>query len=277
MRKLVLVIAFFVCSLTASYGQVWGAQGATWHYEFDDFGKGFYTYTYSGDTVIDGYSCQKIDVELQWIIAGSNGTTSPGSLDQYVQITRYSNDSVFWYKDDAFFLLYDFGASIGDQWVIHEGPSFFDPECDTVSIVSVSDTGMMTINGQSLRFIELNYVQGQYSISGRAIERMGVANDNWYPQNLLFPSQVTCDTNIITEYFFNHFRCYTDNALGTYSVVSEACDLPLTTLSLSEIKFESEKQVERVYDLLGREVEHPKHQMVILLYSDGSLEKRYID
>ncbi len=274
LKSILLILGIF--AVTFSHAQVWGVPGATWHYEFDDFGQGFYTYTYSGDTIVDGFNCQKIDVELQWIITG-NGVTIPGALNQYTEITRFSNDSVFWYRNNDFFLLYDFGASIGDQWVIHQGGNLFDPECDTTSIVSVSDTGVVTINGQDLRFIELTYVQGQYAMNGRAIERIGVANASWHPQNLPFPGQVTCDSNIITEYFFHHFRCYTDNDLGTYSTVNEACDQPTATLYLEELLIKDDKEVIRMFNLLGREIQNPKNELVIILYSDGSTEKKFID
>lgn len=261
-----------------SFGQVWGKTGATWHYEFYDyssFSGGLYSLYYSGDTIVDGYACQKITVERQHIVTDMNGITSLGGMDSYTQITRYSGDSVFWYKDDEFFLMYDFGASVGDQWVIHQGDNAFDPECDTTSIVSVSDTGMMNVNGQNLKYIELTYVQGQYAINGRAIETMGVCSANWSPWNFTFPLPITCDTNTISEYYYNQFRCYTNDFLGTYNALSEPCDLPLLTLSSTNEEVVEEKKLLKMYDGLGRETNQVSQGLIFMYYSDGAVEKRW--
>lgn len=44
----------------------------------------------------------------------------------------------------------------------------------------------------------------------------------------------------------------------------------------TEVSLE-EKEVVGMYDLLGREIKNPKNELVITLYSDGSMEKKFVD
>ena len=67
------------------------------------------------------------------------------------------------------------------------------------------------------------------------------------------------------------------NDLGTYSTVNEACDQPTATLYLEELLIKDDKEVIRMFNLLGREIQNPKNELVIILYSDGSTEKKFID
>lgn len=137
--SLLLVVAF------QSNAQVWGNLGAKWHYVYSSFDVGLLTVTYEMDTILGGETAQKLKVSDQVFFWQSNGGLNAGPVSSWYNYTRYSGDSVFWWHDNQYFLMYDFGASVGDIWVVGTGNGG-DPFCDSVSKVEVVGTGTMTIN-----------------------------------------------------------------------------------------------------------------------------------
>ncbi len=275
MKTLILFLVVFLNF--SAFGQVWGRSGATWHYEFGMFFNALATLEYEGDTTINGFNCQKIAVKEQEVYPQQNGTTVLGQENNYSEFTRFSGDSVFWYADNQFFLLYDFGASPGDSWIIHEAPvSQF--ACDTVSIVEVVNAGTVNINGETLRYIDLLPVQGGLGLEGRAIEGMGLVESSSLFGEKLFPMQRNCDSTIVVDFFFQTFNCYQDDNLGLYNVSGQPCDniVAAATASLEEEPSSNEKSVLKVYDLLGRAAEMHSNQWLIIQYTDGSTEKVFM-
>lgn len=270
------LVSFFILFLCSnSNAQVWGHAGATWHYDYGLFSGGLSTIEYVGDTTISNYTAQKLEVTYQEIYPQQNGTTILGPSYTSNYFTRYSGDSVFWYTQGQFYLLYDFGASPGDSWVIQEttSPGFL---CDSTSVVEVVDAGTVQINGQSLRYIDMRYVQGDLGMSGRAIERIGMV-EAYNPEiSYLFPQYQNCDSNQVVDFSLYHFRCYQDDNYSAYNVTSQTCDYPVATASLQELS-QGQKNVVTMVDLLGREVKNPENEMIIILYSDGSTEKKFVD
>ncbi|XOV67233.1 MAG: hypothetical protein ACFHU9_16580 [Fluviicola sp.] len=273
MKTILLLLGLSIS--TFSQAQVWANPGAIWHYDFGLFWGGLYTIEYVGDTTILGYDAQRMHALRQTIYPQQNGTTVIGETYTHDYFTRHSGDSVFWYSENQFFLLYDFGAAPGDTWTIQQtsNPDFM---CDSNAIVEVVDTGSVQINGMNLRYIDMRYVQGGLGMSGRAVERIGMV-DPYNPEiSFLFPRGQNCDSTIVVDFWLYNLRCYEDDNFAVYNRTSQTCDYPVATASLSETT-EIEKKALKFYDLLGREVEHPNNQLVIILFSDGTTEKRYVD
>ena len=170
-----LIFLFFV--LHKVDAQTWIDSNATWHYNLEELSglsiQGFYKYSYHEDTIIDGINCQKIACSVYefytWpevVFLDSN------SVAEYY--TYVSNDTVYYRNNDAFYVLFDFGASIGDTWIIsttNNGNGF----CDDTSTVQVIDTGTVIINSQVLRTITLEPVVGSsYGLSGVYNEKFGL-------------------------------------------------------------------------------------------------------
>jgi hypothetical protein len=273
MKGLLILLAISISSV--SYGQVWGNSGATWHYEYGLFSGGLITMEYARDTTINNFSCQIIESTEQEVLPQQNGTTQLGSTSNFNYITRYSDDSVFWYSENQFHLLYDFGATAGDTWVIHESanPMF---TCNSTSIVEVIDNGTIQINGLGLRYIDLRYVQGDFGVSGRAIERIGLVVQFNPEMSFLFPKSHNCDSTIFVDFDLYNFRCYEDDNFSVYNTQSTACDNLVATVGIEEAILNQYKEVLKVFDLLGREIALESislNQSVIIVYTDGSTEK----
>jgi len=258
-----------------SQSQVWGNSGAIWHYDFGLFWGGLYTIEYVGDTTISGFDSQRMRALRETIYPQQNGTTIVGETYIHDYFTRYSGDSVFWFSENEFYLLYDFGATPGATWTIQEAnnPVFM---CDSNSVVEVVDTGSVQINGMNLRYIDMRYVQGGVGMSGRAIERIGLVTPFNPEISFLFPRDQNCDSTMIVDFWLYTFRCYQDDNFTLYSQTSQTCDHPVATAALDELSHRKKKMV-KMYDLLGREILHPRNEIVIVLFSDGSIEKKYFD
>lgn len=234
MQKFVFLILLISLNKIAD-SQTWIDSNATWHYNLEELSglgiQGFYKYTYNEDTIIDGINCQKIACKVYefytWpevVFLDSN------SVAEYY--TYVSNDTVYYRNNDEFFVLFDFGASIGDTWIIsttNNGNGF----CDDTSMVQVVDTGTVTINSQVLRTITLEPVPGSsYGLSGVYNEKFGLMSYGpWH----LFPRVMECDTNIIVEWYYTSFKCFEDDSFGLFNPSGTDCEYLLTHLGISNI------------------------------------------
>lgn len=217
-----LTFSFFLLFMAHSNAQVWGNSGAKWHYKTEGLFSILFTASYVEDTTLAGFPSQKIRMTQQPIYPQPGGGTSPGPESEYFRFTRTSGDSVFHWVDSAFYLLYDFGANIGDTWEIGVSNGN-DPMCDSISIVEVIDTGSMVINGMNLRTLNLASTPGsQTALGGKAVERIGMIESGYF--SFLFPSTQMCDTNIIVDYFDMDFLCYEDDNFTTFKETSQECD-----------------------------------------------------
>lgn len=233
-KQIHLIFLFFV--LHQADAQTWIDSNATWHYNLEELSglsiQGFYKYSYHDDTIIDGINCQKIACSLYefytWpevVFLDSN------SVAEYY--TYVSNDTVYYRNNDAFFVLFDFGASIGDTWIIsatNNGNGF----CDDTSTVQVIDTGTVIINSQVLRTITLEPVVGSsYGLSGVYNEKFGLMTYGpWH----LFPRVMECDSNVIVEWYYTSFKCFEDDSFNLYNPSATDCEYLLTHLELTETK-----------------------------------------
>ena len=231
MQKFVFLILLISLNKIAD-SQTWIDSNATWHYNLEELSglgiQGFYKYTYNEDTIIDGINCQKIACKVYefytWpevVFLDSN------SVAEYY--TYVSNDTVYYRTNDEFFVLFDFGASIGDTWIIsttNNGNGF----CDDTSMVQVVDTGTVTINSQVLRTITLEPVPGSsYGLSGVYNEKFGLMSYGpWH----LFPRVMECDTNIIVEWYYTSFKCFEDDSFDLFNPSSTDCEYFLTHLGI---------------------------------------------
>lgn len=71
-------------------------------------------------------------------------------------------------------MLYNFGAAVGDSWVVTvEDPTVVSP-CDDTSRVIVTDTGRVTINSTSYRYITIDpFSNATVGMKGTYVKRFG--------------------------------------------------------------------------------------------------------
>lgn len=243
--KKVLFIMLVILFNSNAIGQVWIDSGAVWHYDYQALGYwGFNRYTYVNDTIINGHTCQKITGEIYGF-----------SYDQYHNIvlsnhntlkthfTYASGDTVFYWHHGEFFVLYNFGATIGDKWIIatNHPQVLWDCGNDT-SRVEVVDTGRMTLNSVNYRYIKLQpTANSPLGLKGTYVERFGnidtsfYINNTYMPFQYLFPDIFQCDSLTgMVDWTFIKFKCYQDSSFSLYNPSGQDCEYYFTHLGISE-------------------------------------------
>lgn len=135
MKKSALLLILFTCTLLVN-AQDFAPIGSIWHYTQGTVNPNFTTYKTLesvSDTIILGQECRKI-IEVE---------RSFSTFNVSYHYMYSVNDSVFFYADDSFNLLYDFGANKGDTVTLgyfqtHEG-SPLQMIIDSTSTIMVSD------------------------------------------------------------------------------------------------------------------------------------------
>ncbi|MBZ0242131.1 MAG: T9SS type A sorting domain-containing protein [Bacteroidales bacterium] len=210
----------FCLLLTNGFSQVWIDSNAKWTFDYFNVAEsGTWRFEYTHDTLIQGHQSQLIK-STKYRYFGP-GTSIINSDNIY---TYSSNDSVFYFKDDKFFLLYDFGAQIGDTWVVAIDTTF--DACQDTAIVQVVDTGSITINGLEHRTITLETISASlYALNGLCVERFGIHPTTYEHCNFGFlPGYQYCEGGPIFDYDLLTFRCYEDAGFPAYNATNKDCD-----------------------------------------------------
>ncbi|MGB3947219.1 MAG: T9SS type A sorting domain-containing protein [Bacteroidia bacterium] len=203
------------------HSQTFCPAGATWYYNGNALGfSGYHKLTYVNDTVINSVSCKKIIDHLQ----GYGYTTIDADVDTFYcyeqnGVVRMYNNK---FGKNQFDTLYNINASIGDTWQMPRA----DTACDSIN-VTVLNTGISTINGNSLKWLSVGYPPyGGGMLSDTIIEGFGFIKTFFY-----YP--MICQA--MDERVFNGLRCYSDSAFGNYSTgISTTCDYFYTSVLESE-------------------------------------------
>ena len=207
--------------------QVWIEEGAVWHYDYSSLsGGGFIKITYEKDTLVDGINCQKLEpVKYNFTVDQFQNIIFLVTTDLTTQYTYSSGDTVFYYSENQFHILYDFGAQPGDTWNLGVDTNMM--YCSE-SITHVDSVGTMMINGQSYRWISLSSLgSSSVSLNGKIIERFGAID------GYLFPVEQNCDSSIIVDFDGITFTCFEDNSFQLYNATSYDCE---HLLSISDIE-----------------------------------------
>jgi hypothetical protein len=229
----------FICSINWIYCQVWCEPGAKWTYNYSSISSGGTDiWQYSRDSIIQNRPVQIIDVTKHLFQYNQFGQLFGNVYNGTSQITSSSGDSVFYYDivKDKFFLLYNFGASVGDEWIVSE--EIVTPECDSISIVKVISTGDTLINGVLLRTITLQSLNnGQFGIDGIVIERLGVVNSNMNHFGFLPGGRDCPNQQGVIEWDYYSLRCFEDTFLGNYQVDTVDCNYLTVGIEDNNIEF----------------------------------------
>lgn len=217
--KFILGLILLIPSINVN-GQTWINDGARWIFDYYGAGStGSYTYDYTNDTIVEGIEVQAIKrTKYFYEYNGNTVITALGEMYTY-----HSNDSVFYWSpsNQQFFLLYDFGAEIGDSWVF--GKSVEEYSCDSLAIAEVIDTGTMELNGESYRTITLQTISdSELALSGVFVEKFGLVSANLTQINpnmfaSILPTHKSCGGLIVDYHSFFSFRCYSENGVEYYN------------------------------------------------------------
>ncbi len=216
----------FICSINWIYCQVWCESGAKWTYNYASISSGGTDiWHYTRDSIIQNRPVQIIEVKKHLFQYNQFGQLYGNVYYGTSHITSTSGDSVFYYDivKDKFYLLYNFGANVGDEWIVSE--ESLVTECDSISIVKVISTGDTLINGNQLRTITLQTSNnGQFGIDGIVIERLGIINPTMNHNGFLPGGRDCPNQQSVIEWDYYSLRCFEDTILGNYQIDTVACN-----------------------------------------------------
>lgn len=232
--KIVLSFLLLLISIKSS-AQVWVNPNAVWTYDYSGVAEGgTFRWRYTHDSIIQGRTVQVLKGEKHQFVLDQFG-----QMHGYLQYfgnnyTSVSGDTVFYLINDQFYVLYHFGANIGDQWIIAENPNA--DFCNPISSVQVIDTGSVLINGQMKRTIKLETLTtGEFGIDGMAVEGIGLVSGS---SNFgIFPGGRDCPgSGIINEWYMIDFRCFSDNVILSYNPSSVDCNYQTVSIDESDLE-----------------------------------------
>jgi hypothetical protein len=242
MKKTFFTLMLILLGLNFVKSQVWVQPGAVWHYDYWFPGVGgFLKMEYEKDTLIQGRVCQKITtLDYKFMHNQYGQTILLGPHKNADQFTSVSGDTVFWWSNNDFFVLYNFGASIGDNWIVSlVNPGGLSAKCDDTSRLFVTDTGSMVLNSVRYRTITVEpSPNASIGIKGVIVERFGLVNTDWGEFQTLFPYGYQCDSlAAVVDWGWFRFKCFQDNAFPLYNPFTEGCEHLLTTIGMEEPEF----------------------------------------
>ncbi len=234
MNRYLLVFCIMLLTLSAKSQAVWTNNiGATWYFSYFDWTiSGTIKRVYTGDTIINGKQLKTLSDQLyraKYVFPNGIPTQV---LDTIVPFGRYflqiSGDSIIHYLPaydtvpERSYLLYNFGAEIGDEWDILP----YGAEICPYSKLKVTDKGVDTLSGIPVRWIFVQPVDSSaYGILGKINEYFGPTNSTMFPWYL---SDCTGD---IIETGSCYIRCFSDGVVEYHGNQLNAVCNPLSGIS----------------------------------------------
>lgn len=190
MKKVTLLI--FIAISSQCSAQYFAPIGTIWHYTqytFNPNMETFKTIESISDTTINGIVCKKM-IEVERNISDT--------LNTFYHFMYIENDSVFFYADNDFHLLYDFGAVTGDTILL----DYFSINPDSTLKMIIDSTGTVFINGEYRKIQFITCGDGLFFEFGKQVIE-GIGNTSF-----MFPTG--CGT------INGPLRCYQDSIYGLY-------------------------------------------------------------
>jgi len=184
------VTDFALCGVSA-VTDPFASDGALWHYTLGTVNPEFSvfkTISAVSDTAINGIMCSKL-LEQDY-------EQTPASKVYHYMYKQ--NDSVFFFKDGGFHLLYDFGAEAGDTIVL----GYYTTHSGAPLKMIIDSTGSIMVNGQERKIQHITCGDGIIIEFGNHVIE-GIGNTS-----LMFP---TLDLS-----YDGPLRCYQDNSMDTF-------------------------------------------------------------
>jgi len=230
MKRVIFLLTISLITFSSLKSQNWVSNDAIWHYDFYVTGAGFYKVLLGNDTTIQNKICQKFITKKYEFWPQPSGIYIQGAvIDITPEFTYTSGDTVFYFEKNKFFVLFNFNANIGEEWVISDKTMTGVQGYDTLSRVKVLDTTSVNINGVLKKAILLQTIDGSLlGIDGWVVENIGPIGSQY-----LFPTGRNSDSTVVC--FEQHYlKCYQDSLIGLYNPSGIDCEYLLNHVGIDE-------------------------------------------
>ncbi len=234
MKQLIFFLFFFISYF--QHAQIWVKPNATWHYDFNTLGYGgFMKIQHIADTVIESKNAMVFETTVTAFTTNMNYVVIFGFSDTLQRNYTYvSGDTVFYWRNNKFEVLYNFSEVAGGGWMLGTESEEINM-CDDTSTVDVLSAGMVNILGTNYKSLTLQSTESSpYKFEGKFNERFGAYSGN-SPWSYLFPNFAFCDPGIAVEYYTFWFKCFQDDELF-YNPSGEDCEYYLNHLGLAGLE-----------------------------------------
>lgn len=177
---------FFLMGINCSNAQVidnapWCPSGATWTYiRGAVFGEIYVQLEYEKDTVIDGIVTKKLSTREIEYYSDPNDPLNNYSRSEYpiggAEFYYESNDSIYWYHNGGFQFLYDFGASVGDEWRVEDGEPYGCPTPVGGDTFVVDSTNTKVYDGRQFDAIHGSMNGNNWVLGDLIVKNIGSLN-----------------------------------------------------------------------------------------------------
>jgi hypothetical protein len=201
----------FMGSLRA---QSWCPPGAEWyHTRYTMNGSSYVKINYTGTVVVNTFTCQQLNYQIGSRSGFTNQVTISNSLPTFY--TYISNSVVYLRIDNTtnFDTLYHFNAVPGNQWLLPAN-KVTGITC-TKSKLTVLDTGHRVVQGVNLRWLKVNISNG-FPATDTIYERLG------FKQHFFLAFDLCSGQH--DYYYGGPLRCYSDNQILNYKLITDSCD-----------------------------------------------------
>lgn len=241
--KNVFLYIFVLISCYYSKAQIWVQPNATWHFDFSNVTTGgFIKIAHIKDTILDSQTA-KMFLSTKYEFAYDQNNVIY-LLDSSIIDSNYTwnnSDTVFYWNNNQFEILYDFTRTIGDSWRIGIGGNLFN-ECSDTSTVKVLNEGLINLGGIDYTMFDLfSDDSTAYKLRGRYNARFGPYLETQGEYNFIFPNMSwSCDPSFPDESPLLTFKCFQDDGL-IYNPSGEDCEFLLNNVGISELSKSNSK------------------------------------
>ncbi len=214
--RLLLLFSVFLATGAVKAQTEFAPIGATWYYGIMEAmwgDTGFTKTTVTDSAVIDG---KKVKVLVSEYHQSDGGVFPRDTVYAY-----QTGDSVFFYLDGAFHLVYNFSLNVGDTMELYNPDNKYCGDDLLYGHVVVESIKTLNINGTQLK--EFNFISAdpqyehhsKFSDYYQYIEKIGTTSH-------LFGADCIADN--FGAGIFGDLRCYEDEEFGHYQYSRAACD-----------------------------------------------------
>lgn len=189
--KKTAILSILIAFTLQIYAQDFAPVGSIWHYTQGTVNPdvtSFKTLESVDDTIINGVQCKKI-IEVERYLDTTNVSA---------HFMHSENDSVFFYSENDFHLLYDFGANAGDTLIL----DYFNTQDGTSLKMIIDSTSTILVNGEERKIQYITCGDGILIEFGHHVIE-GIGNTSY-----MFP---TLDGSLDGP-----LRCYQENSSALF-------------------------------------------------------------
>jgi hypothetical protein len=207
-------------------------KGATWYYsKRENFAgeEGYIKIVSKQDTLIEG-KLSKVLSQKYYSAYGDSAIRDNIYVHQ-------NGDTVFYWVDNAFRILYNFSVTKDDTMVIYSRELMCKNNKSHLGKIKVDSVTNIKINGIDLKEIFSSRIAGSvYQYPGPFLELIGGING-------IYPLDSGCSADVVPD--IGKLRCYSDSSIGIYQASKKLpCD---TLLRITDIQKNDNNSGIRVY------------------------------